>query len=215
VGGNTRDRSTPFSRIASPRSSGSISTPVRPTVRASATSSTRPRSASMLALTSAQLSGRGCARGISIPACLALHTAGKGERVGVRVVAVGLEVGDRALHGAVDTEPLVVALDGERCAVEVVVGEVGTEVGTVPEDRAVLHQAVVKEHLLTGRRAGRLGQPLETIRSRPCSTGAPSLLAECSGLTGQIYWTSLCIVIRTPLSACAMGRARLEEQRRW
>ena len=71
-----------------------------------------------------------------------------GECVGVRVVAVRLEVGDRLLARAVRAGAAVVVLDRERGAVQVVGRVVGPEVGAVAEDRAVLHQPVVEEDLL-------------------------------------------------------------------
>ena len=79
--------------------------------------------------------------------CLGLRL-GVGERVGLLVVAVRLEVGDRLLARPIGSGAAVLALDGFRRAVEVVGGAVGPEVGAVAEDRAVLHQPVVEEDLL-------------------------------------------------------------------
>ena len=73
-----------------------------------------------------------------------------GDRVGRRVVAIGLEVVDRPLLGAIDAFTPVLVLHRQRRPVQVIVGEVRAEVGAVAEYRPVLHQPVVKEDLLAG-----------------------------------------------------------------
>ena len=70
------------------------------------------------------------------------------ERVGFGVVAVRLKVRDRLLARPIGARAGVLVLDGERRPMEVVGGVVGAEVGAVPEDRPVLHQAVVEEDAL-------------------------------------------------------------------
>ena len=74
---------------------------------------------------------------------------GPGQRVGRRVVAVGLQF---LLDPLLGLRPAAVELlHLQSLAVQVVGGEVGTEVGAVAVDRAVLHQAVGQERLLAQR----------------------------------------------------------------
>ena len=75
---------------------------------------------------------------------------GQRERAGPLVVAVGAEVLDRAANRAVRARSAVRGAHEVRRAAQIVGGEVGPEVGAVPEDRAVLHQPVVQEYLLAG-----------------------------------------------------------------
>ncbi len=70
------------------------------------------------------------------------------ERPGPLVVAIGAEVLDRPAGRRVRARSAVCAPDDVRRAPQVVGGEVRAEVGAVPEDRPVLHEAVVQEHLL-------------------------------------------------------------------
>ena len=75
---------------------------------------------------------------------------GVGERVGVRVVPVGLEVGYHLVARGSGGVTAVLPGGDLRRAVQVVGGEVRPEVGAVAEDRAVLHQALAQEQLLPG-----------------------------------------------------------------
>ena len=105
--------------------------------------------------------------------------SGVGEGVGLLVVAIGLEVGDRLLAGPVGPALAVLALDRFGGAVEVVGRVVGPEVGAVAEDRAVLHQPVVEEDLLAAadvlageeRLALGVDHSLGDRRGRRCRSG--------------------------------------------
>ena len=77
------------------------------------------------------------------------------HRAGALVVAVGPELADRPAARAIGARAAVRARDEVRRAAQVVGGEVRAEVGAVPEDRAVLHEAVVEEHLLALADVGR------------------------------------------------------------
>src|SRR5215208_7060147 len=67
-----------------------------------------------------------------------------------RIVAVLLEVRDGLHRRPVGALSPVALAHEEGGSPQVVGGEVWTKVGTVPEDGAVLHQAVLEEHSLPG-----------------------------------------------------------------
>ena len=71
------------------------------------------------------------------------------ECLRITVVAVGLEVLKGLLTRHVGTGSTELALHRLGRASQVVSGEVRTQIGAVAEDRAVLHQAVTEEDLLT------------------------------------------------------------------
>ena len=76
-------------------------------------------------------------------------SGGQGQRAGALVVAIRAEVLDGPPRRRVRPAAAVGARDEVRGAAQVVRRVVRAEVGAVPEHRAVLHEAVVQEDLLT------------------------------------------------------------------